>query len=180
MIMDYEKKYKESMDKMSKFLAKHDGFTISKDGEMYKELSEIFPELKESEDERIRKWLVALIKSNEYGSISKVGEMPCPKLKVLSWLEKQGEQKPAEWSEEDKDFMYDTLGNLAELKDRYGEGYGNIGKCIDWLKSLRPLKRWKPSDEQMFDLKCVADSNTDVLLGKSLLSLYIDLKKLCE
>lgn len=42
-----------------------------------------------------------------------------------------------EWSEEDKDFMYDTLSNLTELKDRYGEGYGNVGKCIDWLKSLK-------------------------------------------
>ena len=40
-------------------------------------------------------------------------------------------------SEEDKDFMYDTLSNLTELKDRYGEGYGNVGKCIDWLKSLK-------------------------------------------
>lgn len=77
-------------------------------------------------------------------------------------LEKQGEQKPTdedmkealrteyekgradaiaqmqkEWSEEDKDFMYDTLSNLTELKDRYGEGYGNVGKCIDWLKILK-------------------------------------------
>ena len=54
----------------------------------------VFPELKESEDERIRKWLIALIKSNEYGSISSAGKMPCPKQKVLDWLEKQGEQKP--------------------------------------------------------------------------------------
>jgi hypothetical protein len=41
------------------------------------------------------------------------------------------------WGEEDNDFMYDTLSNLTELKDRYGEGYGNVGKCIDWLKSLK-------------------------------------------
>ena len=49
----------------------------------------IFSELKEDEDEKIRKWLIALIKSNEYGSISNIGEMPCPKLNVLAWLEKQ-------------------------------------------------------------------------------------------
>jgi len=41
------------------------------------------------------------------------------------------------WSEEDKNFMHDTLSNLTELKDRYGEGYGNVGKCIVWLKSLK-------------------------------------------
>jgi len=46
------------------------------------------------------------------------------------------EQKPT-WSDEDENFMYDTLGNLTELKDRYGEGYGRVGKCIDWLKSLK-------------------------------------------
>ena len=62
-------------------------------------------------------------------------------------LEKQNEQNHA-WSEEDKNFMYDTLSNLTELKDRYGEGYGNVEKCIEWLKSLRHQKQWKPSDEQ--------------------------------
>ena len=55
------------------------------------------------------------------------------------------------WSEEDKDFMYDTLSNLTELKDRYGEGYGNVGGCIDWLKSLKgrvqPKQEWGEEDE---------------------------------
>ena len=62
------------------------------------------------------------------------------------------------WSEEDKDFMYDTLSNLTELKDRYGEEYGNVGKCIDWLKSLKDrvgcevncttTKEWSENDEE--------------------------------
>lgn len=47
------------------------------------------------------------------------------------------ENKKPEWSDEDENFMHDTLDNLTELKDRYGEGYGNVGKCIDWLKSLK-------------------------------------------
>ena len=58
------------------------------------------------------------------------------------------QQSPV-WSEEDKNFMHDTISNLIELKDRYGEGYGNVGKCIDWLESLRPRKQWKPSEEQI-------------------------------
>lgn len=64
---------------------------------------------------------------------------------------KKIEQKPSEWS--DKDFMYDTLSNLTELKDRYGEGYGNVGKCIDWLKSLRPQSRWKQSEQEKAALR---------------------------
>lgn len=64
--------------------------TFAKEG-IVNTFHHIFPELKESNDERIRKWLIALIKSNEYGCISNVGEMPCPKRNVIDWLEKQGE-----------------------------------------------------------------------------------------
>lgn len=68
---------------------------------------------------------------------------------AIAAVNKLYKQKPAEWSEEDKNFMYDTLNNLTELKDRYGDGYGNVGKCIDWLKSLKNRYSWKSSDEQM-------------------------------
>lgn len=162
--MDYEKKYKESMTKMSTFLAKHDGFTISKDGEMYKELSEIFPELKESEDEKIRKELLGFHKDavqslqlqereDNIWSIEqhekfitwleKQGEQkqdPCehcdniklnctnfPCIKKVAFEqgksvydvinEKQGEQKPAEWSEEMGSLTLDAIGLIRA----YGE-----------------------------------------------------------
>lgn len=92
---------------------------------------------------------------------------------------KKGE-KPTAWSEEDKNFMYDTLSNLTELKDRYGEGYGNVGKCIEWLKSLKPQNRWKPSDEQ---IKALHDLNLTGNISYAgqwqvLIELYNDLKKL--
>ena len=72
------------------------------------------------------------------------------------------EQKPT-WSEEDKDFMYDTISNLTELKDRYGEGYGNVGKCIDWLKSIKERYTWNPSDEQ---IKVCKEVYADLLSAK--------------
>ena len=56
----------------------------------------------------------------------------------LKSLRPQKQQQEDEWSDEDKEFLELTLSNLAELKDRYGEGYGKVGKCIDWLKSLQP------------------------------------------
>lgn len=68
---------------------------------------------------------------------------------------KPSDEQKQEWSEEDKDFMYDTLSNLTELKDRYGEGYGNVGKCINWLKSIKdrvqpkPQQKWSEEDENM-------------------------------
>jgi hypothetical protein len=76
------------------------------------------------------------------------------------------------WSEEDKNLMYDTLSNLTELKDRYGEGYGNVGKCIDWLKSLKYRCSWKPSDEQITVLELASKyervftpKQIDILIG---------------
>ena len=87
--MNYEEKYKHALD-----LAKqvYDA-TIS---EQQKEnISIIFPELAESEDEKIRKTLI------EYFSIgANNNEITCniEDKKILSWLEKQG-QKPAEKAE---------------------------------------------------------------------------------
>ena len=72
-----------------------------------------------------------------------------------------------------------------ELKDRYGEGYGKVGKCIDWLKSLRPQysnverngKNWKPTEEQMDALEdAIREGDLDNLGILSLL--YNDLKAL--
>lgn len=94
-------------------------------------------------------------------------------------LEKQAEQKPSEWSEEDEDLLKWSINNLTELKDRYGEGYGKVGKCIDWLKSLRPQNHWKPTDEQM---GCLSDAiehyNSLGYPAPKLKELYEQLKKL--
>lgn len=41
------------------------------------------------------------------------------------------------WSEEDEHLSYWTIHNLTELKNRFGENYGDSGKCIDWIKQLK-------------------------------------------
>ena len=88
------------------------------------------------------------------------------------------EQKP-EWSEEDENLLGFTLSNLAELKDRYGEEYGKVGKCMDWLKSLRPQKQWKPSEEQMGAIEgAVRRMKESPCYNSALVSLYKDLKEL--
>ena len=202
----------------------------------------------EDNDERIKNSLINLIKMS-----SEVGGFALHKWEadeMLTWLDKQGEKKSVEenkgniggissnpeWSEEDKDFMYNTLSNLTELKDRYGEEYGKVGKCIDWLKSikgrigckanctttkewseedsirlqriidflwynrkgdtdtiyqqeqdidwlksLRPQNRWKPSDEQMEALDWqVENTSVSSWQYKATKELLEDLKKLKE
>ena len=78
--------------------------------------------------------------------------------KQIDWLKSlKGRVQPKqEWSEEDEELVKWSINNLTELKDRFGEKYGKVGKCIDWLKSLIPQNHWKTSKEQMSRLKWIA------------------------
>ena len=81
----YEKKYKEALQKIRELIekGKENGWTIIT---YEKDFEEIFPELKESEDESIRKELIQLI--------SCMHDADHRKKDWLAWIEKQGEQKP--------------------------------------------------------------------------------------
>ena len=85
-------------------------------------------------------------------------------------------QKPA-WSEEDKNVVEDI--EEAVINNWFGDTQYII---LDWLKSLKdrvqPQNRWRPSDVQMKQLGWVAEQNKDNMIGKELVSLYQDLKKL--
>ena len=90
--MDYEKAYKEALERARKIIKDYEKRGLKEQLFYAKEdLEEIFPELKDSEDERIRKRLIDFFedwsetKSHCWGkSVNK----------ILAWLEKQGEQKP--------------------------------------------------------------------------------------
>lgn len=95
--MDYEKAYIEALER-AKVWQNHLYDTNDKD--YADELNYIFPELKESEDEKIRKALVRFHKSTiDVDGIK--GE------DIIAWLEKQGEQKPFDYENatiQQKDF----------------------------------------------------------------------------
>ena len=123
-------------------------------------IEEIFPQLCESEDERMRKMLIERVRTATEWTIG-LRDL------ILAWLEKQKEQvtdesdkiaaayqlgrsderkqkeqKPVEWSEEDESI----LNNITAY------GYLNIDD-LEWLKDL-PNRfslrlHWKPSEEQM-------------------------------
>lgn len=102
---------------------------------------------------------------------------------VLDHPEQFGLQKPAEWSEEDKNTLDDACRWIAEyagyLMDKnYGKASMLMG-LTDKLKSLRPS--WKPSEEQMEALKRtihLSNFGAEENRRKSLSSLYEQLKKL--
>jgi hypothetical protein len=92
----------------------------------------IIPELKESEDERIEKEIIAFLKENlETGRADKTWSLSGLK-RWIAWLEKQSEQKPT-WTEEDEDYLNDLeryFINLEPLKHKAVE-------AAIWLKSLK-------------------------------------------
>lgn len=118
----------------------------------------------ESEDEKIRKGIIKFLIDVNNGAYTK------SELEIASWitwLEKQGEQKPIEcsgkigskhatgklkdmidkkensaWSEEDKKMFVNIKACLRNADKDYS-------REVDWLKSLRPQKsiRWNDADE---------------------------------
>ena len=67
--------------------------------------------------------------------------------------EKEDEQKPAEWSEED-DACYELILRELEHYKEYHPDY--FSRLIEWFttrfKSLRPQPQWNPNKDQMFAL----------------------------
>jgi hypothetical protein len=83
--------------------------------------------------------------------------------------------KESAWSVEDKSKVQRICKYLNEAKKYYAD-ITEVRECIEWLKSLRPQNKWKPSDEQMEALWLYAEQNN--YDGAVLTSLYNDLKKL--
>ena len=137
-------------------------------------IDEIFPELAESEDEKIRKELIDFVKSRL------AGFPQCEKF--IAWLEKQAQKA---WTEEDKKMLEWVIGYLENkmLNAPMGEERTACKNAIAWLKDLKdrvqPQSRWKPSDEQMDALLVkIPIENSCNKVDNILKSLYSDLKKL--
>ena len=156
-IEEKAKRYDEAI-KRAKSKIKND-----KDHVLYEDdVIEIFPELKESEDERIRKQIISFLKEFEHDHyrcldfsswiawLEKQGEQidiankeywrgyregKKEILNKYTELEKQGEQKHS-WSEEDEHRVKDAIYFLATSKKHYASTV-EIDACIDWLKSIR-------------------------------------------
>lgn len=140
---------------------------------------------KESEDEKIRKGLIKIIQNLDGGyPFEKYGTI---KRDVLAWLEKQKEQKPAEWSKEDEN-AYKWVYNLFEKSnDAWFEVvfkgcYPKVTRdaVLAMLKSLRPQSHWKPSEEQIEALYTATLLCSDAPYVGKLYSLLNDLKTLTK
>lgn len=191
--------YDEALDRMKHVVI------VPKNEKALQALKEtIFPELSESEDERIRKeiinflrspfvtenitdekiapWLAYLEKQKEQEHICDSAQYEEGfKTGLEIGLRKQKEQKPV-WSEEDEKMRNlaiewaETMSGQFRFVDMDSTDFRKI---TTWLKSLRPS--WKPSEEQMTMLRAIINDPNNAGAESchlAMKSLYEQLKKL--
>ena len=96
------------------------------------------------------------------------------------YIEKQGEQKPAEWSKEDETMTTNTIIMLKEGASLHFNK-NDITKAVNWLKSLRPQNTWKPSSTDIQVLEDVIDRGINPINYHATLHAILEqLKKLRE
>ena len=135
---DYKSKYENAIEVVKKYRGTH--ILLTEDV-----IEEMFPELKDTEDEEIRKGIIRCIKCN----------MPDNdfRKKYLAWFEKQGDHKPVEWSEQDETHITNIIIMLKEGASLHFTE-DNITKSVSWLKSIKnrvqPKQEWSDEDEATF------------------------------
>lgn len=133
--MDYEKKYKELESKIRK------AYLYAQTDSTKAVFEDILPELKESEDERIRKALITYFQRfpYPYGGIESAGTNA---KEALSWLEKKCEKKEIEFNPDDIiDESYqqqadDLIDMFTEKPACSEEDEVRINRIVSYLKNL--------------------------------------------
>ena len=116
-------RYDEALDRAKK---------LYEQGTITECLGHVFPELKESEDERVRKEIISAIKEDWPGHTD-----------WIAWLEKQDEQKST-WSEEDVRLLNNCI-NLIEEFQKKRLLLGLKSKVSKFLLILQKLARMSRS-----------------------------------
>lgn len=125
--MNDKKKYKEALEKARK---------LYEQGTITESLCYVFPELKESEDEKIRKWIIRTLKSLNNSSIQIDGayEMMLP---AIAWLEKQGNNINCIYDKELSELLHIVICRYINDPDiSYPERENVSKKIIPYVERL--------------------------------------------
>ena len=126
--MDYKEKYSEALERAKALYENANGMILKK------WVEQVFPELKESKDEKTRKEIIKTVEL--YGP--KTGN---PKVynDMISWLEKQGEpsDKTHYWTEEE----------IEPIISDYLRGAEHYGGMIGRLRCLKPKSLEKQGEK---------------------------------
>ena len=136
----YEKRYNKALERARQIKNGEGNWRYSDLIEITPALEEVFPELAESEDERIRKDIVAAVEMR--GDLTQAR-----KSEIYAYLEKQKEQKPDlltkyVYSKEDKKFIQDCA-NILVAND-----YIASAERLLSMFEQKPVE-WSKEDEEM-------------------------------
>ncbi|MCR5578628.1 MAG: hypothetical protein K6F74_05380 [Prevotella sp.] len=159
-MIDYEKRYKEMLDKARKsYIEYKKELDAQEDKNSNASLMLIgsigalelqYPELKEkeSEDEKIRKALYLFVEAYGY-----YGNYEATQEEMLAWLEKQGEQKPAmiQWKGDNLREIIDFTG----CSPRFGE----------WFKTWEEYEKYVHSHNNIFKIFNEDGSHMEIPVG---------------
>ena len=128
-VMNYEQKYKEALERAQKELQT----CGSTDCDAAKQIFRFFPELKDSEDEKIRKELKRAIDvALDYSYFDKETADGC-----LAWLEKQGEPIDDNIITRDDEILQAISIGLTDALENFGwSDFGGlpIEEIQEWLE----------------------------------------------
>jgi len=104
-----------------------------------------------SEEDEIKvKSIIAFLKSPSLCSMDGNKDIIDENIKYLKSLKDRIISQPKqEWSEEDENYRDALISLINEIKNQPLKRLEDWDGYLSWLKSLRPQKQWKPSDEQM-------------------------------
>lgn len=114
--MNYKEKYEHGLECIQEILSGA-GDSI-KTSILRKRLQAFFPELRESEDERIRK---GIIRNLEYLADKAEGFVKDELKERIAWLERQGEKKPTGNA---KVLLQNYLSNVTRFVNQFKKDFG--------------------------------------------------------
>lgn len=164
--IDYKEKYEQALAKAKELAI--DGYLDAV------AVNDIFPEFADSENEKIRKELLDYCKNKAeiYPNDPKYKNISA----WISWLKRQGEQKPVEWAKEDIQMYRNILFYLSEpspLKEVNGKSREQL---LDWFKALKyrvqpqPKQEWSEEDENLLN-RCII--NTQMVDSDDTLKIWL-------
>ena len=137
--------YDEAIDKVGHFIKKYIGLgcMIHPNSSEAKELFDIFPELKESEDERIKKALI-----DYFDDANKADENPLQNYgihtdKVTAWLKKQGQSRKITHEEICKSYGISDIGEFSDGYHTFNSLYKQRMILFAVLVKTYKSKAWK-------------------------------------
>ena len=165
MEIDWKKKYNEALEKIKRYTIDDYGCTRLKP-------TDIFPELSESEDEKIKKELIEFIQWAEDRGVTRHDFHQAKRpLEWIAWLEKQktiNEKESFIWTKHDEAVRKEAIACLEDWEGaiiRVG-GLVDYENILAWLKEELPEKQkeqkleWSKEDIERY-LSCLQRLGTD-------------------